>query len=125
MADNVFVSNAANLAKYMALDQKGKVLAEYIWIDGSNGLRNKTKVSNPSILFNSHCDWHKKPHQFSTSGYVWKTQTPRMMQNSVICGRTATFSQAKDSPKGPELGSGVQFCFSCDVFPCFHSRADQ
>lgn len=32
------------LAKYMKLDQKGKVLAEYIWIDGSNGLRNKTKV---------------------------------------------------------------------------------
>jgi hypothetical protein len=29
----------------MKLDQRGKVLAEYIWIDGSNGLRNKTKVS--------------------------------------------------------------------------------
>lgn len=29
----------------MKLDQKGKVLAEYIWIDGSNGMRNKTKVS--------------------------------------------------------------------------------
>lgn len=34
------------LAKYMKLDQKGKVLAEYIWIDGTNGLRNKTKVSD-------------------------------------------------------------------------------
>lgn len=47
--DNVYVSNAANLAKYMSLDQKGKVLAEYIWIDGSNGLRNKTKVSIYSL----------------------------------------------------------------------------
>lgn len=42
--DNVYVSNTINLAKYMKLDQKGKVLAEYVWIDGSNGLRNKTKV---------------------------------------------------------------------------------
>lgn len=30
--------------KYMKLDQKGSVLAEYIWIDGSNGVRTKTKV---------------------------------------------------------------------------------
>jgi glutamine synthetase len=44
MAESVIVSNAANLAKYMKLDQKGSVLAEYIWIDGSNGLRNKTKT---------------------------------------------------------------------------------
>ena len=32
--------------KYMNLDQKGKVMAEYIWIDGSNGVRSKTKVGH-------------------------------------------------------------------------------
>lgn len=30
--------------KYMSLDQKGSYMAEYIWIDGSNGVRSKTKV---------------------------------------------------------------------------------
>ena len=30
--------------KYMELDQKGATMAEYIWIDGSNGVRSKTKV---------------------------------------------------------------------------------
>lgn len=30
--------------KYMKLDQKGAILAEYVWIDGTNGVRTKTKV---------------------------------------------------------------------------------
>jgi hypothetical protein len=33
------------LEKYLKLDQKGSIMAEYIWIDGSNGVRSKTKVS--------------------------------------------------------------------------------
>lgn len=53
VSDNVYVSNTTNLAKYMKLEQKGKVLAEYIWIDGSNGLRNKTKVSITTLLLRS------------------------------------------------------------------------
>ena len=32
------------LMKYMKLDQKGYCMAEYIWVDGTNGVRSKTKV---------------------------------------------------------------------------------
>lgn len=34
----------------MKLDQKGAIMAEYIWIDGSNGVRSKTKVSSIIII---------------------------------------------------------------------------
>jgi hypothetical protein len=37
----------------MSLDQRGKCLAEYIWIDGTNGLRNKTKVSGCTHSLNN------------------------------------------------------------------------
>lgn len=39
--------------KYINLDQKGSVLAEYIWIDGHNNVRSKTKVRHCSLLFYS------------------------------------------------------------------------
>lgn len=34
------------LKKYLDLPQKGNVMAEYVWIDGSNGIRSKSKVSH-------------------------------------------------------------------------------
>lgn len=37
------------LQKYLSLPQKGSVIAEYVWIDGSNGLRSKSKVSTFSL----------------------------------------------------------------------------
>jgi len=41
--DNPIVSNYGNLAKYMKLDQKGQIMAEYVWIDASGGLRSKSR----------------------------------------------------------------------------------
>ncbi|CAG8613591.1 7989_t:CDS:2 [Ambispora leptoticha] len=35
-------SNTETLKKYLALDQGGKIQAEYIWIDGDGGIRGKT-----------------------------------------------------------------------------------
>lgn len=37
MASSTIISNTANLQKYLSLPQKGKIIAEYIWIDGCNG----------------------------------------------------------------------------------------
>lgn len=37
-------SNTRQLKKYLDLPQKGAVMAEYVWIDGSNGIRSKSKV---------------------------------------------------------------------------------
>ena len=38
------VSNATILKKYLALEQQGAVQVEYVWIDGFNNLRSKTKT---------------------------------------------------------------------------------
>lgn len=40
------VSNASVLSKYLSLDQRGSVQVEYVWIDGFNQLRSKTKTVN-------------------------------------------------------------------------------
>ncbi|KAI7860198.1 hypothetical protein BDC45DRAFT_529815 [Circinella umbellata] len=40
------VSNAKLLEKYLSLDQRGAVQVEYVWIDGFNNLRTKTKTVN-------------------------------------------------------------------------------
>ncbi|KAL1594425.1 glutamate--ammonia ligase [Paraconiothyrium brasiliense] len=44
MAESTIISNTANLQKYLALPQKGKITAEYVWIDGSNGVRSKSRT---------------------------------------------------------------------------------
>lgn len=44
LRDSTVVSNSGNLNKYLDLDQKGSVMAEYIWIDAKGGVRSKTRT---------------------------------------------------------------------------------
>jgi len=44
MAGSTTVSYTENLRKYLDLPQHGQIQAEYIWIDGSNGVRCKTRT---------------------------------------------------------------------------------
>ncbi|KAJ5574764.1 Glutamine synthetase beta-Grasp [Penicillium hetheringtonii] len=48
-ADSTVVSNTENLMKYMSLDQRGRVQAEYIWIDSTGGTRSKTKTLSKTV----------------------------------------------------------------------------
>ncbi|KAF7188502.1 Glutamine synthetase [Pseudocercospora fuligena] len=52
MASSTIISNTANLEKYLKLPQKGSVIAEYVWIDASSGVRSKCKTlkSKPSSV---------------------------------------------------------------------------
>lgn len=45
-----FANGYVQLQKYLQLSQKGKTIAEYVWIDGSNGLRSKCKVRQKSVV---------------------------------------------------------------------------
>ncbi|KAG9697404.1 hypothetical protein KCU86_g11318, partial [Aureobasidium melanogenum] len=49
MPDSAYLSNTQTLKKYLSLEQSPKrVIAEYIWIDGSNGMRSKCKTIDRS-----------------------------------------------------------------------------
>jgi len=44
MAESKIVSNTANVQKFAKLSQQGSIMAEYIWIDSTDGVRSKTKT---------------------------------------------------------------------------------
>lgn len=35
----------AQLKKYLELDQKGRIMAEYVWVDSEGGVRSKSRAS--------------------------------------------------------------------------------
>lgn len=53
--------------KYMSLDQKGSVLAEYVWIDADSGLRSKTKVSH---AHSSRCNSEFERNRLRSVGLI-------------------------------------------------------
>ncbi|KAG8625525.1 hypothetical protein KVT40_007276 [Elsinoe batatas] len=49
MADtSVYISNTANLQKFLQLPQKGSIIAEYVWIDANNNPRSKSRTLKKS-----------------------------------------------------------------------------
>lgn len=42
-------SNASNLQKYLELDQRGAIIAEYVWIDGTGDVRSKSKTLDARV----------------------------------------------------------------------------
>lgn len=48
-AHKATISNQAALDKFQKLPQLGKVIAEYVWIDSSSGVRSKCRVSLSDI----------------------------------------------------------------------------
>jgi hypothetical protein len=46
----VCLSNTETLRKYLDLDQKGSITAEYVWIDADGGVRTKSRVSSDATL---------------------------------------------------------------------------
>jgi hypothetical protein len=47
-------TDSTQLQKYLNLDQRGQVIAEYVWIDAVGGTRSKCKVSRFPILTIPH-----------------------------------------------------------------------
>ena len=70
--------------KYMTLDQKGGYMAEYIWIDGQNGVRSKTKVRCCPSISLSTALFAALPHAAAVAVLskrpYWSTRRPHPTQ---------------------------------------------
>jgi len=44
MSNSPFVSRTENLMKYLRLEQKGSIMAEYVWIDAESNVRSKSRT---------------------------------------------------------------------------------
>lgn len=112
-ADNVYLSNTQTLEKYMKLDQKGKVLAEYVWIDGSNGMRNKTKVSP---LYYSQTRRHAQ--QFPGCGMTKSACQTWRSNADPISSQKRLRDRPKPLPRNKSIGSPAAAFLAQRKQPC-------
>ena len=103
------------LAKYMKLDQRGHVLAEYIWIDGSNGLRNKTKVRYTSSV-SSH---YSRTFASGSNIPSFSRQRRLDIQQTRLCPATRTTTQGFTKPRhaNASLSRKHDSCWLCNPPP--------
>lgn len=59
MSLDPYVAHPTIIDKYMKLDQRGKIQAEYVWLDGAYGMRCKTTtVDKPSMNVQDFKEWN-------------------------------------------------------------------
>lgn len=72
----ILSSRTETLNKYLKLDQKGKIMAEYVWIDSTGETRSKSRVSFSNIFpYLDPC--HRQLHCASQN--ACKSKTPRLV----------------------------------------------
>ena len=71
--------------KYLKLDQKGSIMAEYIWVDSIGGVRSKSRVSSSlsSRAENTICVLvfpSRRPDSIASRRRIW-TLAPQQRQS--------------------------------------------
>lgn len=72
------------LSKYLKLDQKGKIMAEYVWVDAVGETRSKSRVSDhPLSRASKHTKSRPRSKQRSQHSSLFAVGTP----NSPVAAR--------------------------------------
>ena len=101
-ASRTQANRTLQLKKYMDLDQRGNIIAEYVWIDGSGGIRSKSKVSASPA-----------------------TSTPLLRPSTKLVASTVPGASRRQSARlrGDKMARhGPRVAACCASPPCFFAR---